>query len=48
MCRCRSNYKIANKEIVKIKKDGSRQNIILEENPDILERLSKSHLSQNW
>jgi len=38
-------YKIANKEIAKIKKDGSRQNMILEENPDILERLSKrNHL----
>ena len=40
-----ADYKIANKEIAKIKKDGSRQNIILEENPDILERLSKrNHL----
>ncbi len=40
-----ADYKIANKEIAKIKKDGSRQNMILEENPDILERLSKrNHL----
>ena len=40
-----ADYKIANKEITKIKKDGSLQNMILEENPDILERLSKrNHL----
>jgi phosphopantothenoylcysteine decarboxylase/phosphopantothenate--cysteine ligase len=40
-----ADYKIANKEIAKIKKDGSSQNMILEENPDILERLSKrNHL----
>ena len=40
-----ADYKIANKEITKIKKDGTRQNMILEENPDILERLSKrNHL----
>ena len=39
-----ADYKIANREITKIKKDGSCQNIILEENPDILERLSKRNL----
>ena len=36
-----ADYKIANKISSKLKKTGNEQRIVLEENPDILERLSK-------